>query len=194
VKYQWGARDSGNIATSVSVCGVCNGGLLVKTVDKGSTAHANLISTNVDFPGARFRVLDTWPKYHSQAPDFVAANVGRFYEQGLENLQHKRWDAAGAMFRKSLDVATKALAPEHKSETLFKRINKMVAAGQLTPAMGDWSHEIRLEGNDAVHDDEPETEDDARAAQKFAEAFLTYVYTLPEMVRANRAKREPPTE
>jgi hypothetical protein len=77
---------------------------------------------------------------------------------------------------------------------LFKRINKMVAAGQLTPAMGDWSHEIRLEGNDAVHDDEPETEDDARAAQKFAEAFLTYVYTLPEMVRANRAKREPPTE
>ena len=54
----------------------------------------------------------------------------------------------------------------------------MVEGGTLTDAMGDWSHEIRLDGNDAVHDDEPETVD-ARASQQFAEAVLTYAFTLP---------------
>jgi hypothetical protein len=122
----------------------------------------------------------------------VPENVETFYNKGLENLAASRWDAAGAMFRKSLDVATKRLAPEHRSDSLFSRINKMVEAGHLTQALGDWSHEIRLEGNDAVHDDEPETKEDAGATQKFTEACLTYSFTLPAMVEANRAKRTPP--
>ena len=124
----------------------------------------------MDFPSSRLTIVQTWPTYRCAAPDHVPENVTKFYEQGMQNLQHKQWDAAGAMFRKSLDVATKKLAPESRSETLFKRINKMVEAGQLTRAMGDWSHEIRLEGNDAVHDEEPETDSDAFVTQRFAEA------------------------
>ncbi|PIW55628.1 MAG: hypothetical protein COW16_05100 [Sphingomonadales bacterium CG12_big_fil_rev_8_21_14_0_65_65_10] len=74
--------------------------------------------------------------------------------------------------------------------TLFKRINFMVEENLLTKAMGDWSHEIRLDGNDAVHDEEPETESDAIAMHKFAEAFLRYSFSLPSMVARNRAKRD----
>lgn len=179
------------MAHVLAVCGVCNNGVLIRSRDKGSSQHGSLLQHQLDFPGSRFEVLQAWPEYHSRAPENAPSNVASFYEQGLENIKNKRWDAAGAMFRKSLDVATKILSPEHRSATLFSRINKMVEAGTLTSAMGDWSHEVRLDGNDAVHDDEPETEADARAAHKFAEAVLTYAFTLPALVNANRAKRQP---
>ena len=94
------------------------------------------------------------------------------------------------MFRKSLDVSTKIVSPSDKDLTLFKRINKLVEAGLLTTAMGDWSHEIRLDGNDAVHDEEPETEADAKACRRFTEAFLTYAFSLPALVQESRAKRD----
>jgi hypothetical protein len=174
----------------MAVCGLCKQGLLILS-RAYSAPHSNLLQNDVPFPSSQYKVERTWPAFTSRCPDHVPSNVETFYNQGLENLATGRWDAAGAMFRKSLDVATKALAPEHRGETLFKRINKMVDAGQLTAPMGDWSHEIRLDGNDAVHDDEPETEADARASQKFAEAFLTYSYTLPKMVELNRKKRQP---
>lgn len=190
VRFQWNSPVSPYHAQLLAVCGLCKQGLLILS-SAASAPHLDLSQCDVPYPGSHFEVMETWPKFMSACPDHVPANIETFYDQGLENLSAGRWDAAGAMFRKSLDVATKTLAPEHRSATLFKRINKMVDAGQLTPSMGDWSHEIRLDGNDAIHDDEPESEIDARATQKFAEAFLTYVYALPEMVRLNRKKRRP---
>lgn len=115
--------------------------------------------------------------------------------QGMENLQHRRWDAAGAMFRKTLDVATKTLRPDLQKKTLYARIEAMVKSGDLTSAMGQWSHRIRMDGNDAIHSEEPETESDARATQRFTEAFLTYSYTLPALVRdAQRKITSPQSE
>lgn len=190
VAFQWGARDNPAHANVLGVCGICNGGLVLKSWDTSGSPHASLTQYTQDYPGQRYAIIDSWPNYSAQTPDHTPENVARFYEQGMDNLQHARWDAAGAMFRKSLDVATKILAPQMRQETLYARIGKMVEDGQLTPSMGDWSHEIRLEGNGAVHDDEPETEQDARAAHKFAEALLTYSFTLPQMVNDNREKRE----
>jgi hypothetical protein len=97
------------------------------------------------------------------------------------------------MFRKALDVGTKILDPSSKNLTLFKRIDDLSDKGLITEAMRDWSHEIRLDGNDAVHDEQPETPADAAAMQKFTEAFLTYAFSLPTMVAENRAKRLPVT-
>ncbi|MXO96709.1 DUF4145 domain-containing protein [Erythrobacter aquimaris] len=122
-------------------------------------------------------------------PEDLPPNIERFYLQGLENLAGQRWDAAGAMFRKTLDVATKLLDPENKKKNLFRRIEGLVASGLLTEAMGEWSHEIRLDGNDAVHDEEPETQEDGVAIQKFTEAFVRYSFSLPSLVAQNRAKR-----
>lgn len=149
----------------------------------------SLVDHDLSFPGDNYRILQTWPQYNSDIPSGTPENVGRFYSQGLENLHARRWDAAGAMFRKTLDTGTKAIAPAHKTLTLYSRINKLVQEGLLTPAMGDWSHEIRLDGNDAVHDDEPETENDARKAQRFTEAFLQYAFTLPALVSGSQAVR-----
>jgi len=151
----------------------------------------DVVQHSVSYPGDAFEIVQTWPRFTGQCPADVPANVQSFYNQGLENLANGHWDAAGAMFRKSLDVATKILAPEKRAKTLYNRITELVAEVRLTTPMGEWAHEIRLDGNDSVHDDEPETEQDAKVMQRFTEALLTYSFTLPAMVEANRAKRQP---
>ena len=156
-----------------------------------SNQHANLIQHPMDFPGDRFTVLATWPEFQNKAPEDVPPFVANYYEQGLENLAARRWDAAGAMFRKALDVATKQLRPDLASNKLYNRIEAMVEGQDLTPAMGQWSHRIRLDGNDAIHEEVPETEEDAAASQQFCEAFLTYAYTLPALVAQGQSKAEP---
>lgn len=186
---QWPSTISGAHANIVSVCRVCANGLLILSLDIGSSAHPDVTQYVSHYPGTRFKILATWPSIASYTLADVPENVEHYYQQAMENQAAQRWDAAGAMFRKSLDVATKLISPEARTATLFKRIELLVTAGHLTPAMGEWAHEIRLEGNDAVHDETPETHDDVAAMQKFAEAFLTYVFTLPKLVERNRAKR-----
>jgi hypothetical protein len=191
VTYQWrpgGIQD----ANLLAICGICKGGMTVQSYFRtGGNAHPDLVRDHVNYPGDRYRIVETWPKFVAHCPADVPANVESFYNQGLENLAAGRWDAAGAMFRKSLDVATKIIAPDKRSKNLYTRINELVSEGVLTTAMGEWSHEIRLDGNDAVHDEEPETEADATISQRFTEALLTYSFTLPAMVEENRSKRTP---
>lgn len=54
--------------------------------------------------------------------------------------------------------------------------------------MGLWAHEVRLGGNEAAHEDEPFSKEDAESLRNFIENFLTYAFTLPSAVK----RRAPP--
>jgi len=190
VTHQWYALESFKKASVLAVCGVCNNAIIIKVGSYGDHNVNDYRQNDLHFPVTHDFVEGTYPTISMDIPNDCPSSVERFYVQGIENLRGNNWDAAGAMFRKSLDVATKLISPADKKETLFHRIEKLVERGLLTPAMGDWSHELRLDGNEAVHDEDPETKTDAEAMQKFAEAFLRYSFTLPRLVETNRAKRE----
>ena len=192
--FQWEDRKLRQQAFLVGKCGVCNKGVVLHARATHTSPFPNLTTNQEDFERPRYETLGFWPARSLVLPEDLPPNVESFFLQGLENLKGQRWDAAGAMFRKTLDVATKIIAPDLRNENLFARINKLVETNLLTQAMGEWSHEIRLDGNSAIHDDDPESQEDAEALQKFSEAFLTYAFSLPSLVARNRAKREPPTE
>lgn len=65
------------------------------------------------------------------------------------------------------------------SKNLFQRIESLTKAGRLTADLGKWAHEVRIEGNSSVHDDEPETKEDVEAIHEFCRAVLLYTFTLP---------------
>ena len=90
-------------------------------------------------------------------------------------------NAAGAMLRKSIDVGLKHVAPEAKGK-LVARINKAADLGKITPELAEWAHHVRLEGNDAVHDEDPFTREQAEHLFKFTELLLMYLFTLPGML------------
>jgi hypothetical protein len=137
------------------------------------------------------KLVECWPKADSpSAPKHIPDNIRSFFLQGLDSLRRRGFDAAGTMFRKSLDTALKRIHSDGKG-TLQKRIDALPPELGITPAMKEWAHEIRDLGNDAAHDEEPFTEAEAKALHAFTELFLTYAFTLPGML-AERKAQEPP--
>jgi hypothetical protein len=131
-------------------------------------------------------LVETFPKsVEIVAPDHTPGNVSRFYLQGMDNIA-RNFDAAGTMFRKSLDAALKHLNPDGKG-SLAKRIDDLPVETGVTPAMKQWAHGIRQLGNDAAHEEDPFTAAEAKSLQAFTELFLTYVFTLPGMLAARRS-------
>lgn len=92
------------------------------------------------------------------------------------------------MMRKAVDLALKEIAPAAENLPLAKRIDKAVEAGLLTKDLAQWAHEIRIFGNEAVHDPVEVSEQEATEIKDFTELFLLYVFTLPGMLAERRAK------
>ena len=168
-------------------CGACEQGLMRVYQTGGSTAH--LIVTDPAKSGCAVRT--TYPSaVPSTAPVHTPDNIARYFIQGADNLKQRNWDAAGTMCRKSVDVSTKALSLEaDKPKVLKQRIDALATRGLITSDLQQWAHMIRDLGNDAAHEEEPFTEDEARELHSFTDLYLTYVYTLPLTLAARKASK-----
>ena len=165
-------------------CQVCGEGVVGKFRDG---MHIMNDWVNGRSGQSSIQLLGSWPNTITpRIPEHMPANIESFYSQGMDSLSRKNFDAAGTMFRKSLDTALKRLDPSGKGN-LQQRIDKLPVAVGVTPAMKEWAHEIRELGNDAAHEEEPFTEIEATTLQAFTELFLTYTFTLPGMLGARKA-------
>ena len=129
------------------------------------------------------------PLAKDDIPEHLPENVGRFFRQGVDNVKQRNWDAAGSMFRKTLESALKHRFPDNAKNSLATQIKKAVEDRKLTPEMAEWADQIRFWGNEAAHEDEPFTEEDARQMGEFTELFLTYLFTLPEKLTRARDQK-----
>ena len=136
------------------------------------------------------RVKDVFPKIKAvdvpeSTPD-AAANV---FKQAVESLNAGHLDAACGMFRRTMELALKAFSPEIAAWQLEKRIDKMAAENKITVDIKDWAHELRLDGNKALHGDEPASFELADQMHNLCKFLLIYLYTLPAQVAAAKARR-----
>ena len=94
------------------------------------------------------------------------------------------------MFRKVLQRTTTSLQPDEvnfRRMTLESRINVLAERHLITPTMGELAHIIRLDGNEASHEeDDVFTQCQAVQIRDFTELFLIYAFTLPARVEAFR--------
>ena len=189
IVYQRRARGDALKFYADAVCGVCDNGLIVHYKQLQNSSMIGLTGHAYDFPGSSFSVIQIWPKRDWDVPENLPENVSNFYQQGILNQKMGNWDASGAMFRKALDVATKAIDPAISNKTLFNRIELLVNKGNLTKEIGSWAHEVRIDGNRSVHDDDPETKDDVEAIHQFCRAVLLYTFTFPALVQQRSSAR-----
>ena len=132
-----------------------------------------------------FTPIEIYPKQASIfAPEHVPDRIAKNYTEACDSLRRQSFTSAVMMFRKVLERSTRELAPKGAtiSDNLFKRIEELAQQNAITEAMRDWAHVIRLDGNEAVHDEDPD-KDAATQIQQFTELFLLYCFTLPERVR-----------
>lgn len=132
-----------------------------------------------------------YPKeFQSKVPKYLPQLINRAFEQADIAIHQGSWEAAVAMDRRALELATKEKAPDQSGLKLYKRIEFLAAEGKLTPSLKDWAHSVRAVGNDAVHDEDELSEDEAHQAHELTRFILTYLYTLPEQVRLAQERRD----
>jgi hypothetical protein len=80
-----------------------------------------------------------------------------------------------------------------KGETkgpLVQRLKSLADRGMLLPTLADWSKEVRLLGNDAVHDlTVAVSMEDASHLVEFIRELARYLYVLPHELQKRLAKK-----
>jgi Domain of unknown function (DUF4145) len=156
----------------------------------GSSANS-VFSWTVDQAASPGPIMYTYPEPKAiKAPTDIPDLVRAAFLSGLDNLGRKGGaNAAGAMFRRAIELAARAIDTAAPPGTALKQRIERLPDTVVTPAMKEWAQHIRLEGNDAVHGPDEYTDQDAKDLHTFAELFLTYAFTLPEMLK--KAKPSP---
>lgn len=165
-------------------CGACGEGII-----RAYFSPHDLMNVGGEVTRQNIVLAEQWPESScGAAPKDTPENAAKFFEQGTSSLESGNFDAAGMMFRKTLESATKLLDPQSMSKPLVKRIDALTSDGKLTPDLAAWAHEVRLGGNEAAHEDEPFSEDDAQDLRNFVENFLRYAFTLPSAVKRREGR------
>lgn len=137
-----------------------------------------------------YGVEDIWPgRLLSAAPLHTPASVAKRFLEGEAAYQRHSWNAAVAMYRSALDIATKAIEGT-PAGTFYKRLEWLHQNHKITPDIWSWADHVRVEGNEALHDPDEFEEEDAKPLRLFTEMFLRYVFELPGEVRAFRGETE----
>lgn len=130
-----------------------------------------------------------WPEpAQPLIPENLPKEVERIYLQAERNFPvHGNEEAAGAMYRKALDVGLKRAAPE-VGGSLAERIRKLAAANKLTAEMAEWATHVRVIGNEAAHDEEPPSRADLTDLRNFSDVLMRYLFSMPAMIAARKPK------
>ena len=179
VSWQTSSRDRRALFT----CGACCEGIIREWWGGSDPAQVG-----GDLDRLSIHLGGQWPKAESgAAPEDSPPSVARFFEQGTSSLEAGNFDAAGMMFRKALETSTKVLDANLAGKPLVARIDELAKEHRITPDLAKWAHEVRLGGNEAAHEDELFTLEEAQDLKNFIENFLRYAFTLPSAVKRRSA-------
>lgn len=185
-----GAKNpsQGNDWNVLLVCAGCGKAVIAFVNDKGTGRDPTKQQTDLrradQFGG--FIVLGIEPRpVPDEIPDHLPPAVAKAFKEGCEVLKVSA-DASYGMFRKALELGLKDLSPEVDAYKLHKRIDLMADKGLLTKSLQEWSHHLRLDANEMIHEGTQSDKDHALEIQNFTKFVLTYLFTLPESVRLAR--------
>jgi Domain of unknown function (DUF4145) len=122
----------------------------------------------------------------------VPAAIRRVLPDLVEDVNRKR-NAVGSLTlcRSILEVALRDLEKAHGlgsdgRSNMVVRVDRLKDAGVITTALAEWAHEIRLDGNQSVHELTGEMSL-ARAYKDFLLQFLDVAFELPRRIQALKA-------
>lgn len=127
---------------------------------------------------------------------FIPERVANLFREANECRQMGWHDAAGAMFRKTLDVATKhiystdeRLQDKVPAQALRVRVKSMGEMNILDEGIVELADVAALDGNDAAHDIDPYSKDEAEALEDLTFDLLDRLFVRPAKMAAVKAKQ-----
>lgn len=137
------------------------------------------------------RVFPDPPK--PNIPDYLPKDVCEIFTTAeYSRLSKETLGSAAPMYRKTLEAAVISLDPSFKEkETFSQRLDKLCSMNTLSEDIKKWISEIRLFGNEAVHNPsyKPAVEEVEEAAN-CTRMSLVYLFELPTKIAAMRRARD----
>lgn len=129
--------------------------------------------------GSLIDVTETYPKpLKAIEGEHWPATLKPLFRDAQLMLAEKKEPAMIVMTCRSvLEVAAKDL--NATGNNLAQRIDSLLAMGTITAAMKDWSHRVRVAGNEAVHEIKATHEEAAQLVQ-FITYFLDMCFSIPK--------------
>lgn len=184
---------SGELAIAYAKCLGCFRPICAQVSTSSFSYHSRPLKSVVGdlFRLQGYHVQKIWPAVEKiDVPAAVPERVARNFVEAAESRKARHWNAACASYRRCMEIALKQFAPDVEAWKLEKRIDKLAAENRITPAIQQWAHELRLDGNEAVHADEDASEEMVDQMHHLTYFLLTYLYTLPNQIEEVRARRE----
>ncbi|MDZ4365087.1 DUF4145 domain-containing protein [Brevundimonas sp.] len=182
----------GTAFNAAAVCGACKGPIVFWARRKNGQTTSTGPAKETHNIEPTWQVIEVWPsRSDSAAPPHTPPLVAKRFLEGEDAYRRQSWNAAVAMYRSALDIATKAMDGVPTGKTFYKRLEWLHDNHRITPEMRSWADHVRVDGNDALHEPEEFTEEDAKPLRLFTDTFLRYVFELPGEVEAFRLAAEP---
>lgn len=134
-----------------------------------------------------------------EPPDHLPEQLLLIFQEAATCFGVGCYNAAGAMLRLALDLATKSLLPnvntdepqpnKHQRGKLAARLGWLFEQNKLPHALQELADCVREDGNDGAHDGTL-TKDEADDLLDFTIEILRKVYTEPERLRLAKERRE----
>jgi len=133
----------------------------------------------------------------AKPPEHLPGDIARAFNEGSTCFSVNCFNAAVAMYRLCLDLATKSLLPqedtpglsEHGRRNLSPRLKWLFENKRLDHTLEDLSHCIKDNGNDGAHDGTV-TDKDAQDVQDFTFELLDRLYTRPKRIELAKSRRD----
>lgn len=142
------------------------------------------------------RFISLRDKSNYPPPDFIPDDVKTIFVEGTVCLSLECWNAAGAMFRQCLDLATKSMLPaedidgvtKNERRNISPRLVWLFSRNVLQKDLESLASCIKEVGNDGVHDGNLQRED-AFDLMDFTVALLERTFTEPARIAQAEARR-----
>lgn len=129
-------------------------------------------------------------------PPTVPQRIAALFSEAATCRRSGHYEAAGAIFRKTIDVATKhlfdedpRLAERKPADALRSRIKALGEMKILDEDIVELADVAALDGNDAAHDVDPYTAEEAEALEDLTSDLLDRLFVRPAKLAAVRAKQ-----
>jgi hypothetical protein len=126
----------------------------------------------------------------------IPARVRDLFKQGSRARSLEMFDAAGAVFRKTIDVATQViydidgrLIDKQPANAARVRIQALGQFGIIDDELLELADVALVDGNDAVHDKDPYTASETEALEALILDLLERLFVRPARVAAVKAKQ-----
>jgi hypothetical protein len=132
-----------------------------------------------------------WARRTTRFPEHWPPDVGRYWMQARRSLEGENWDAAALMARSAVQLIVRY--QKAKGNNLKQEIDDLGAIGILPPIMVEWSHEIRVLGNENAHPapgDKGTEQKDAQDVVELLDQLLSTTYDLPHAIEQYRERRK----